>query len=326
MAKPIQGTKQNDPVAVLTGTNGNDKLKGKDGNDTLKGGLGNDDIDGGGGIDTALYTGSINDYVISFKGTGNNKITVSGGTDGADSLKNVEFLQFDDGAVNVTNGAQWQYFVNAEVDESGQKPATEDVINGSGIPATGYNLAVNQTAGVELGMQVHYRQGPTVLASDVNGYADGVLHFQVNDGPQSTANGSQSNVANRAAWSFDYSIITGLNAATTDLDDFVFQFLVDVDPTAATDYQVFTMEPGGAGSAGVHWANQYGDVVGDDQGIAGQIAQNSRNLAFYDVDHVTPLTQPYDILFGPGQFDVVLQAFDLSNNLIAQNHIVVDVV
>ena len=199
------------------------------------------------------------------------------------------------------------------------------MINGSGNLPTGYNLAVSEEAGIELGFQVKYRQGPTVLATDANGYADGVLEFQVADGPQSTANGSQSNVANRAAWNFDYSIITGLNGETTDLSDFTFKLLVDIDASSGTDYQEFTMVPGGAGSANVSWVNQFGDVVVDDQGIAGMVAQNSRNFAFYDVDHVTPLTQPYDPAFGAGEFDIILQAFD-GANLIAQNHIQVDVI
>ena len=69
---------------------------------------------------------------------------------------------------------------------------------------------------------------------------------------------------NRAAWSFDYSVITGLNGELTDFSDFTFVFKVDIDPTAATNFQVFTMSPGGTGSAGVHWTNQFGDVVVDD--------------------------------------------------------------
>ena len=42
-------------------------------------------------------------------------------------------------SVDVTVNGAWEaptYVVNGEVDESGQKPATEDIINGSGIPAT----------------------------------------------------------------------------------------------------------------------------------------------------------------------------------------------
>ena len=86
------------------------------------------------------------------------------------------------------------------------------------------------------------------------------------------------------------------------------------------------MAPLGTQSADVHWTNQFGDAVVDDRGIAGEVAQNSRNLAFYDVDHVTPGTQVYDPAFGPGEFDIVLQAFDPLNNMIAENHIRVDVI
>src|SRR4051812_7805031 len=174
MAKPIKGTKDDD--LALIGTNGNDTIQGKDGNDHITGGKGNDTIDGGNGVDTAFYSGNFSDYHIDFKDTGNNKITVTdtvGGRDGTDQLKNVEFLQFADAMVNVQNGAQWHYAINAEVDESGQKPATEEVINGGGNSALGYNLAVNDGAGIELGLQVKLRQGATISATDPNGYADG---------------------------------------------------------------------------------------------------------------------------------------------------------
>jgi hypothetical protein len=100
MPAPIKGTKGND--LNLNGTNGNDKLQGKGGNDTIFGGKGNDDIDGGQGFDTAVYLGSFWDYVITVKGTGNDKVTVHdtvANRDGTDSLKQVEALQFGDGTV-----------------------------------------------------------------------------------------------------------------------------------------------------------------------------------------------------------------------------------
>lgn len=110
MAKPIKGTQQAD--LTFNGTSGNDKIQGKGGNDSITGGVGNDDIDGGQGIDTAYYSGSIDGYMISAKGTGNNKITVqdtnfTDGNDGTDSLKQVEWLQFADGTYNVETGARW---------------------------------------------------------------------------------------------------------------------------------------------------------------------------------------------------------------------------
>jgi hypothetical protein len=121
-------------------------------------------------------------------------------------------------------------------------------------------------------------------------------------------------------------VITGLNGETTDLSDFNFKLLVDVDPTTGTNYQEFTMGALGTGSANVHWTNQFGDAVLDDAGIAGEVAQNSRNMAFYDTNHITPGAQPYSLTFGPGNFDIILQAFDPMSHLIAQNHILVHVV
>src|SRR5262245_24547857 len=155
MAKPVKGDKQDN--LNLIGTDGADKMQGKDGNDTFFGGEGNDQIDGGNGIDTAIFSGSYADYSVVFKGTGNNKITVTG-ADGTDELKHIEFLKFDDAVVNVTNGAAWEYQVNAAVDPVAQDSG--NLIVGSGIPATGFGLARNEDAGIELGLQVIYRQGP----------------------------------------------------------------------------------------------------------------------------------------------------------------------
>src|SRR5262245_3768821 len=201
MAKPIKGTK---------------------GNDTITSGPGNDDIDGGQGIDTVIFSSDFDDYLISFKPQGRNgngsddsHVTVSG-VDGLDRLKNVEFLQFADATFNVKTGDHWSYAVNATVDPSAKDPGSPgNLYVGTGIPADGFGIARNEDAGIELGLQVIYRQGPTVTTTD--DYADGVLNFEVNDGPQSTANGSSSNNGARAAWSFEYSIATGLNGETTDL-------------------------------------------------------------------------------------------------------------
>jgi hypothetical protein len=334
MAKPIQGTKQNDPVSVLMGTNGSDKLKGKDGNDVLKGGPGDDDIDGGAGIDTAVYSGSIGSYVISShgpNGTGNNKITVSGGSDGNDTLKNVEWLQFDDGMVNVTNGARWHYLVNEAADATAEDPASPgNLYVGSGIPNENFGIARNEAAGVELGLQVIYRQGPSVASTD--NYADGVLHFQVNDGPQSTVNGSIGNDPSRAAWSFEFSVATGLNGETTDLGDFTFQLLYDVDPGLGTNYRTLTLEaeagPQAAGQSGYQWRDQGTGLVfiADDEGTA-NVTQNSENYTFaFFQNFLTSAYGPGNNFAGPAHFDIVLQALDNANVLIAQNHIMVDVI
>ena len=328
MAKPIQGSKQAN--LNLVGTDGADNIQGQDGDDFITGGKGDDKIDGGRGIDTAFYSGLYADYLFNFKGTGNDKVTVQdtvANRDGTDSLKKVEFLQFADATVNVDTGAveQWHYHVNATLDDSAQDPAQApgNMYAGTGIPATAFGIAHNAGAGagIELGLAVHHRSGPTAAVQSTDNYGDGELHFQV-------AAGADPANANRAEWNFDYSVATGVDGQPTNLDDFIFKLLVDVDPSANTNYLEFTMATGGIGTANVHWLDQYGHVIGDDEGVANLVAQNSENYGFgflRDSDPVAPGAQNYN--FGPAEFDIILEARDLvDNHLLAQNHIVVDVI
>ncbi len=55
-----------------------------------------------------------------------------------------------------------------------------EIINGSGIPANHFGLVKQTDVGVELGLQVLYRQGPAVTTTD--DYSDGVLIFAVASG------------------------------------------------------------------------------------------------------------------------------------------------
>jgi len=238
-------------------------------------------------------------------------------------------------SVDVTVNGAWEtptFFADAELDASARKaaPHEHDMINGGGIPADHFGIVRADDAGIELALKVHHRSDgvqPPYLTSD--DYADGVLHFTVDDG-QAVAGGSP-----KAEWSFDYSIATGLNGETTGLSDFHFKLLVDVDKSSGTDFHVFELGAGGVGSANTHWTDtsapaQLLSQIGDDAGVPNKVTQNSENYGFgfirnfIDNDPGTPGIQTYN--FGPGEFDIILQAFDNSNTLIAQNHIQVDVV
>ncbi|PYS73350.1 MAG: hypothetical protein DMF69_05015, partial [Acidobacteria bacterium] len=221
------------------------------------------------------------------------------------------------------------YSVNVAVDSSAQDPASPgNLFIGSGIPAGGFGTARNEAAGIELGMMILYRQGPTVISTD--NYLDGVLDFNVASGPQSVANGSQSNVASRAAWNYTFSIATGLNGATTDLTDYTFKLLYDVDPGAGTSYRTFTLEQrdggGPAQLSGFQWRDQGSGLVliGDDEGNV-NVTQNSQNygFGFYQAS-LTSLYGPGSAFAGPAKFDFILQAFD-GTQIIASNHIAVNV-
>jgi Ca2+-binding RTX toxin-like protein len=73
---------------------GNDTLSGLAGNDVLAGGAGDDVIDGGEGIDTALFSGTRDQYRI---GLMDGEVRVRG-PDGNDTLRGIEQLQFGDTA------------------------------------------------------------------------------------------------------------------------------------------------------------------------------------------------------------------------------------
>jgi hypothetical protein len=98
----------------LTGTTGPDTLTGNGGNNTLQGLAGNDTIDGGTGTDTAVFSGNRSGYTITRTSTG---YTVSGGSDGTDTLANIEHVQFADQTLDLSPlsdyGTRLQVFATA---------------------------------------------------------------------------------------------------------------------------------------------------------------------------------------------------------------------
>lgn len=91
----LRGGNQND---VLLGEEGNDQLEGGGGDDLLIGGSGQDRLDGGSGIDTAVFLGPFSDYEIS---VADNEliVTARSAPEQPETLKDIEFLQFDDQTV-----------------------------------------------------------------------------------------------------------------------------------------------------------------------------------------------------------------------------------
>jgi Ca2+-binding RTX toxin-like protein len=85
---------------------GNDianKLAENTSDNVLEGRGGNDEIDGGGGVNTAVFTGVKAEYTIT-KNAGNGTYTVADNVqarDGTDLLKNVRFLRFSDGILDL---------------------------------------------------------------------------------------------------------------------------------------------------------------------------------------------------------------------------------
>lgn len=81
---------------IIFGRSGQDVLSGGSGDDTLEGGQDNDMLDGGDDTDTAVFANAFADYTIIENNDGSFTITDTLGTDGTDSLVNIEFAQFSD--------------------------------------------------------------------------------------------------------------------------------------------------------------------------------------------------------------------------------------
>lgn len=74
---------------------GDDVITGSSGNDYLAGFAGNDSINAGSGLDTVAFNGLVGNYTIAKSGN-DFTVTAKTGSDGVDTLVNVERLQFDD--------------------------------------------------------------------------------------------------------------------------------------------------------------------------------------------------------------------------------------
>ena len=120
----------------ITGSYKDDVLVGTQFNDTLQGNGGNDMIDGGAGIDTVVYNGNRNSYTFGTLADG--ALTVSG-TEGTDTLSNIDWLQFADMTVERAN-------VVASDTAAPAAPVLAVTQNGKDYATTGSILLLNGSA------------------------------------------------------------------------------------------------------------------------------------------------------------------------------------
>jgi phospholipase/lecithinase/hemolysin len=92
------------PNATVIGTPNDDFIYSTGGNATITGGPGSDTIMAGAGVNTSVYGGASKDYAITIT-SGESVYTVQDkvGTDGTDTLANIQRLQFTDQTINTTN-------------------------------------------------------------------------------------------------------------------------------------------------------------------------------------------------------------------------------
>lgn len=172
----------------------------------------------------------------------------------------------------------------------------EQMHYGTGNSNGSFNVVRHEGAGVELALKAK-EFGPNGgdYSSAYRFYDDdGVLHYNV-------SSGTSPDNANRADWSLDYAA-TILSQGTDE--SWTFKLWIDLDETEGVNLVEIPMTVFGGQLQG---SSNYGFAS-----IRGAI----------DIDDDTPGIQPY--AFGPGEFDIVLEAYS-GGVLVASNHIVVHV-
>ena len=190
---------------------------------------------------------------------------------------------------------------------------------GSGNPAGDFHTAQHDGYGIELGLKgIQRGSGENMFDHvDENGYA----HYSIPGGV-----GAGSNWATN--WSFNFSIETQQNAAINPaqpgLTSYSYKLLIDVDPTAATEFITLTMDDQGEGNT--PWYLGDVQVLADDMraDAPADIYQQSVNYGFEAIKGALP--EGFDFNDG-GIFDIRLEAYlpdDQANPVLATG-IVLDV-
>jgi len=89
---------------TITGNSSNNVINGGAGDDLIEGNGGDDTIDGGAGTeDVAVYNGAYIEYTITDLGGGSYTVDHTGGSgsDGKDTISNIEFLEFSDQTIEL---------------------------------------------------------------------------------------------------------------------------------------------------------------------------------------------------------------------------------
>gem|GEM_PF-3499801 len=208
-----------------------------------------------------------------------------------------------------------EHNANAKVDASAIKNGVE-MYYGDGNTTDGFNIVRHEGAGIEIGLKAKVRGDYDYTPSAPD--ADGVVEYHVGSGA--------SDRPDRAKWSFDFAVTTGLNGTTKTLGDFTFKAYVDIDKSPVANYVELDLTKIADGIT--PWILKGSNPVagfGDDDGSTNpNISQNSANLGFsflrslIDNDASQPGVQEYD--YSDGTFDIIFEASDATGVLLT-NHI-----
>ena len=211
-------------------------------------------------------------------------------------------IKHDDRAIGTLDSSSY--------DTKGTAATTDDeMFFGDGNLPTNYNISVDSKTDIELGLKIHYRQGVDITPTSVD--ADGTAHYNVPAGTQviDPAHGVGSARPDRAAWSFDFSVNTGLDGSTKTLDAFDFRIIITSGDGEQGVFDMNHLAPGNT-----PWGTLAGGFA-DEDGANPQLSQNSVNLGFGFLQTIFGA----DALNAGETYDIQLQAFD-HGKIVAQVH------
>lgn len=103
---------------------GDDRIFGEGGNDRMSGGDGADFMHGGSGTDTVVYSGNMNDYIIT-RDHGLTYISHISNPSQKDVVLNSEHIEFDDGTYNIDNSDELTYIASLYTQILGRQPEVD---------------------------------------------------------------------------------------------------------------------------------------------------------------------------------------------------------
>lgn len=170
---------------------------------------------------------------------------------------------------------------------------------GTGNSVENFNITRHEGAGIEIALKTKIFKGADI---DESVGTDGVTIYNV-------TTGKSDKHEDRADWSFDASVATGLNDSSRSLDDYSIRVFIDIDPTIGVSFV--------GGENGLN-------ILGFDTVFNSNLVQLSQNYAFdyiksgIDIDPIADGIQAYE--YGEAEFDIQIKAFDgdvelLSNNI-----------
>ena len=216
-------------IEHLTGGAGNDTLRGDGwanrldggaGNDVLEGRGGNDTLIGGSGSDTAVYSGSVRDYVATKVGS-DWTIQSTGSGEGSDTLQSVEWVQFADALLRLdaNNAPLLPGNLNAATDEDAAALSVDLLqgafdFEGSPLSVTGLSQTGGPAAAVSMSNGVLGLDPAQFGWLAAGQSANLTFAYAVSDGSDATARTLTVTVAGRN----DAPMVSGPVTAVTDED------------------------------------------------------------------------------------------------------------